>query len=313
MGLRIKEFNETSSLSTDDYIIVDDGKETKKARLNKGLLGLGNVDNTSDANKPISTATQTALDSKLAMTNNAGFHNSIFRGKYLGTSVTSTQYSQISAGTFDDLYIGDYWTINSVNWRIAGFDYWYNRGDIACTTHHIVIVPDANLLNYDGSTTHWFNATDTTSGAYVGSDWYTGNNSNTGCSQVTTIINNAFGSAHILTHREYLANTVTNGYESGIAWYDSTHEFMTEQMVYGCKVFGNVINGTNIPANYAISISQLPLFRLAPRYLCNRTGWWLRDVVSSMAFAFMGYDGRCDYASASNMWIGVRVAFGIKA
>ena len=30
----------------------------------KGDVGLGNVDNTSDANKPISTATQTALDAK---------------------------------------------------------------------------------------------------------------------------------------------------------------------------------------------------------------------------------------------------------
>jgi len=33
--------------------------------LNKGAVGLGNVDNTSDINKPISTATQTALNSKL--------------------------------------------------------------------------------------------------------------------------------------------------------------------------------------------------------------------------------------------------------
>ena len=32
--------------------------------LAKGDLGLGNVDNTSDANKPVSTATQTALDAK---------------------------------------------------------------------------------------------------------------------------------------------------------------------------------------------------------------------------------------------------------
>lgn len=30
----------------------------------KAQVGLGNVDNTSDANKPISTATQTALDDK---------------------------------------------------------------------------------------------------------------------------------------------------------------------------------------------------------------------------------------------------------
>jgi Major tropism determinant N-terminal domain len=33
----------------------------------KAMVGLGNVDNTSDANKPISTATQTALDAKLAL------------------------------------------------------------------------------------------------------------------------------------------------------------------------------------------------------------------------------------------------------
>jgi uncharacterized ubiquitin-like protein YukD len=34
------------------------------ATLNKTAVGLGNVDNTSDANKPVSTATQTALDAK---------------------------------------------------------------------------------------------------------------------------------------------------------------------------------------------------------------------------------------------------------
>lgn len=31
---------------------------------------------------------------------NAGYHNSVFRGKYLGTSVTAEQHAQIAAGTF---------------------------------------------------------------------------------------------------------------------------------------------------------------------------------------------------------------------
>ncbi len=35
-------------------------------KINKTTIGLGNVDNTSDANKPISSATQTALDAKAA-------------------------------------------------------------------------------------------------------------------------------------------------------------------------------------------------------------------------------------------------------
>jgi hypothetical protein len=36
--------------------------------ISKSMVGLGNVDNTSDANKPVSTATQTALDGKLSLT-----------------------------------------------------------------------------------------------------------------------------------------------------------------------------------------------------------------------------------------------------
>ena len=34
----------------------------------------------------------------------AAAHNAIFRGKYLGSSVTAEQWAAIKAGTFDDLY-----------------------------------------------------------------------------------------------------------------------------------------------------------------------------------------------------------------
>lgn len=47
--------------------------------LNKSAVGLSNVDNTSDANKPISTATQTALNSK-EPTINAGTTSQYYRG-----------------------------------------------------------------------------------------------------------------------------------------------------------------------------------------------------------------------------------------
>lgn len=42
-----------------------DAVETAVTGITKTSLGLGNVDNTSDANKPVSTATQTALDAKV--------------------------------------------------------------------------------------------------------------------------------------------------------------------------------------------------------------------------------------------------------
>jgi hypothetical protein len=49
----------------------------------KGDIGLGNVDNTSDANKPISTATQTALDTKLARNlNNVSWPAVVSRGTF---------------------------------------------------------------------------------------------------------------------------------------------------------------------------------------------------------------------------------------
>ena len=240
--------------------------------------------------------------------NNAGAHNALYRGEYLGEAVRSEQWNVIDAETFDDLYIGDYWTINGINWRIAAFDYWLHSGDTECTTPHVFIVPDTNLVA--GCP---MNSTDVTTGAYVGSNFYTGANGNTGKSQCVTQINAAFGSAHILSHREYLKNAVTNGYESAGAWYDSTVALMTEQMVYGGKVFGNCANGTNVPASYTIDKSQLPLFAHDPSKISNRANWWLRDVVSDASFANISANGYCDCNGAPYSAIGIRPVYAIKA
>ena len=249
--------------------------------------------------------------------NTAGFHNSIFRGKNLGSAITAEQWAAINAGTFEDLFIGDYWTINSINWRIAAFDYWLRCGDTECTTHHAVIVPDSNLKAANGSTTHFMNTSDITTGAYVGSGFYSGKNAddsdNTAKAECITMAENAFGAAHILSHREYFANATTNGYQSAGAWYDSTVDMMNEQMVYGCRVYSNVMNGTNVPNAYTIDKGQLPLFALAPQYICNRARWWLRDVVSAAYFAHVNTNGGATYGNASASWVCVRPAFGIKA
>jgi hypothetical protein len=55
---------DTSALATKTY--ADGAVSTAVAALTKSSVGLGNVDNTSDVNKPVSTAQQTALDEKLA-------------------------------------------------------------------------------------------------------------------------------------------------------------------------------------------------------------------------------------------------------
>ena len=233
--------------------------------------------------------------------NNAGAHNAIYRGKNLGTSVTAAQWAAIAAGTFEDMYIGDYWVIGGVTYRIAAFDYYYQTGDTSCDTHHVTLVPDGNMY------THVMNDTNVTTGAYVGSKMYT-----TGLSAAKTTINNAFGSAHILNHRQYLKNAVTNGYESAGSWYGSTVELMTEQNVYGGKVFANCTQGANGAAQYTVDKSQYPLFAHRPDMISNRAWFWLRDVASNTSFCYVYYYGYQTYNNASYAG-GVRPAFSIKS
>lgn len=233
--------------------------------------------------------------------NNAGAHNAIYRGKNLGTSVTAAQWAAIANGTFADLYIGDYWVIGGVNWRIAAFDYYYKTGDTSCTTHHVVIVPDTNLY------THVMNDTNITTGGYIGSKMYT-----EGLAEAKTKINNAFGSSHILSHRQLLVNAVTNGKPSGGSWYDSTVELMTEQNVYGGKIFGAGNDGSTTPYLYTIDKSQFPLFAHDPSMISNRQWFWLRDVVSAASFANVSASGYAYSYNASGD-SGVRPAFSIKS
>lgn len=240
--------------------------------------------------------------------NNAGAHNAIYRGKYLGNTVTTAQYAAIKAGTFDDLYIGDYWTIGGVNYRIAAFDYYLNSGDTNCTTHHVVIVPDTCLYNaqmHNTSSGGWESgAANTTAGGYVGSDMYKSN-----LEQAKTTIKSAF-SGHVLKHRIYLTNAVANGRASGGAWCNSEVDLMCEQMVYGSGIFSPVSDGSNIPANYSVEKSQLPLFQHEPSRIGNRNNWWLRDVITASYFALVYDSGRAYFIDASAS-LGVRPAFCI--
>ena len=237
--------------------------------------------------------------SVIVISQNAGAHNGYYRGKYLGDHVTEEQYAAIAAGTFGDLYIGDYWTIGGVNYRIAAFDYYLHCGDIETTLHHVTIVPDSTL--YDTK----MNSTNTTQGGYIGSAMY-----KTGLSQAKNIIKSAF-SGHVLKHRNYLVNAVTSGFQSAGAWVDSEVELMNEQMVYGGAIFMPMNNGTRICASYRIEKSQLPLFSLDPsRITYRQKGWWLQDVVSSNNFASVREYGNALSTEASENR-GVRPAFSI--
>ena len=231
-------------------------------------------------------------------------HNSIYRGKYLGTSVTEAQWQEIANGTFDDMYIGDYWTIGSVTYRIAAFDYYLGTGDTVMTTHHITLVPDVPMYS------HIMSDSDTgTTGGYVGSKMYT-----TGLNNAKATINNAFGAPHILTHRQYLCNAVSNGKPTGSSWYDSTVELMTEQNVYGGRVFGSISDSSTSTTlgSFIVDKSQYPLFAFRPDLISNNYSFWLRDVVGDSYFASVSRDGCAGFVGFPSFF-GVRPAFSIKS
>lgn len=240
---------------------------------------------------------QTDIDSvRNVLADGAAAHNCIYRGKNLGTSVTAEQYAAISSGKFTDLYIGDYWVIKGVTYRIAAFDYYYNCGDTNFTKHHVVIVPDTSLYKAQ------MNTSNVTTGGYTGSAMYKSN-----LAQAKTTIKAAFGSAHVLTKRELLTNAVNGNTPSGWAWFDSDVELMNEVQAYGSVAWGaHDGNGYNV----ASGDGQFPLFMFDRTKLHNREDYWLRDVASATAFSGVSYGGLASYAAASSS-LGVRPAFCI--
>lgn len=302
VGDPIYLLSSTSNSDKQFRITVDDtGSLTTESNGVKKTTGTYSKPSGGIPKTDLSDAVQASLGKADIIGTTGSGHNSIYRGKYLGTSVTEAQWQEIANGTFDDMYIGDYWSIGDMTYRIAAFDYYMHADDFDTYTHHVTLVPDRSMYE------HVMNDSNVITGGYVGSKMYT-----TGLADAKTTINNAFGSAHILSHRQYLCNAVSNGNPSGGSWYDSTVELMTEQNVYGGKVYSAVNNGSTVPALYTVDKSQYPLFAFRPDLISNRQSFWLRDVVPDAYFASVLGDGRAGCSGASTSF-GVRPAFSIKS
>lgn len=243
----------------------------------------------------------------------AASHNAFYRGKDLTSYFASGEMSKaIAAGTFDDIYPGDYitktvtidgTTYTDVKWIVGDLDYHLHRGDTETTAHHVVLIPEDNI----GSSK--MNSSDTTSGGYQGSYMW-----NTTIPKYVTGITNAFGSDHVLTHRERLTKQVdTNAYAGGGGlgngattyasgeWTDVKVNIPNEAMMYGHAPFASSGRDT-----YDCN-KQLSAFRYGQNF--TRNSWcWLRDVASAIYFAYANLVGVADHAYASDVG-GVRPYF----
>lgn len=226
---------------------------------------------------------------------NAAAHNAIYRGKNLGTQFTAEMSANIKNGTFKDMYCGDYLVINGTTYRFMDFDYLYKTGNTSLDTHHILVVPDAPMYS------HVMNDTNTTEGGYVGSKMY-----KSGLDQALAKIKVDFGEAHIVTYRNLLVNTVSNGAPSNWAWYPRQIDLMNEEMVYGTRAWSQASqNGFDTGTNK----SQLAAFQHNHSLISSCRSWyWLRAVRSSASFCHVGSDGGASGGSASGS-AGVRPCF----
>lgn len=271
--MKITEYPLVTTLTGDNVFVLDGTNGTKKISGTDLLMG--------------------ALD--LLSPEN---HRLIFRGKNLGDNLTLEQKSAIQNGTFKDLWLGDYWVINGVNWRIVDFDYWYNLGNPKFTNHHVVVMPDTVLYSAK------MNNTSITTGGYTGSLMYT-----TNLDTAKTTVADAFSGA-LLTHKDYLINTVTSGYPSNGAFVDSTVELPNECMIYGSFISSPGNPGTGNVKRYTINKTQFSLLRVAPKYILAGDGYWLRDVASGTHFACVDVSGGAQITGADNSY-GVRPVFAI--
>lgn len=184
----------------------------------------------------------------------------IYRGAYLGDYITESQNMAIEAGTFDELYIGDYWRLNSVTYRIADFNYW-THGLNSENPNHVVLIPDYQMglfkMHESESASLYF---DTALREYL-------------ISTILPLMDTIF-EGKLCNHSENLPSIL---YSDNLNVVNSKVEIMSESQVYGQGLFREREYQT-------YSTSQFALFKIAPRYIYT-TSYWLRDRCDNMSYS----------------------------
>lgn len=236
-------------------------------------------------------------------------HNNIFRGWNLG-ALNSTHIANIENGSFHDMFIGDYFSVNGSNYVIAGINYKRHHGDNMDLGNHLVLMPQGwsqtptQALAPDNKTTHYMNDTDTTAGGFAGSKLY-----QTYLPQIQTKLESDFG-ANLMTFRTIVSTHVdASGAPDQAEWRDAKVSIPNEVMIYGTTLNGN--NKNSSWYNIGDENSQLPLMRLNDvERNFNRIGpIWFKDIHSASEFAYADFNGNTDRSLASNAWVGVRAFF----
>ena len=272
-------------------------------------------------------------------TNTVEWHNSHYRGINLISTGhfadMAALLTAIRAQDWSDIYIGDYVELTftyegasrTVKFYVGEIDKFYKVGDASLETHHLVMVTGDLGIN------QVMNDTNTTASGYVGSKAHT-----VTLPALYAILNPLFNNA-ILTHREYLSNTVLsaqtvslslddgNGavtyscnnfpvYSSGDPntpgcvtagnWYDCNLVLMSEIEMFGSNRFSSSgIDDVMCPEG------QIAAFKYNRNLqTLNRTiNTWLRNVNSASLFCNCLNGGNSHRNDATNPYLRLRPRF----
>lgn len=204
----------------------------------------------------------------------AQLHRSVFRGKNLGSEYTEAQQKMVLDGTFDDIWVGDYWEIDGIKYRVADIDdrlhtkqYYGNHFELV-EEHSIAIIPD-NVIMTDPI--HFYSST-TVPNTYTYAQCLMYNNALTNTGYWPTTIRNFFSNCVWKRPITYMSGR--NGYKKPDLRY---LENPTVGMIFGTYPFAS----TEI---YSNDTKQLALFALQPNLSQGiesdgtEASYWTRDI-----------------------------------
>ena len=197
-------------------------------------------------------------------------HNSIAGFRDKGTVLTDEQKAAITNKTFDDLYIGDYWTINGHRYYIAKFHSW-SGGKLMMLSN---VLYNAQM-----------NETDTNEGGYYNSWLY-----NTGLEQAEEILTADWGDM-LMNFKEYIPDSNATGYVNfnGVRTLPYKCMIPTYRMLYG-----HAFSGYPQDTYCYYSDTQLPIamFEAGRGVIHNGDDYWVQECYnSSDSFIYITTNG----------------------
>ena len=236
----------------------------------------------------------------------AEVHNSIAGFRNKGTKLTDEQKTAIKNHTWEDMYIGDSWTLNGHTYRIAKFMNGILVNNFAILYKGIMML--SNVLY-----TAPMNETDTNEGGYANSWMHA-----TGLAQAGEIIAQDFGDL-IMSFREHLYSGNTSGYllvNHSMGNIQQPYKCMlpTYRMLTGRTFQGYPQDWFNVYSNFQIPLTQFDANQFS---VLNGGGFWCQECFNSstsfvnwVEFGVYNWSDRLYLHKASNNG-GVRVIFFI--